>query len=138
MTDDRLRQFFDGLMAAFLDERLEDFQRHFVFPVVIYSVAGVTLVRDPAELLRITGLYRDALQETAMVATNYEFSEIEPPKNNRMRATLSFSDRGPDGERYSGSIVRYFLLDGSEGYKIEMMEYLEVPLGVSDVERIVH
>ncbi len=138
MEHDRLHQFFDSLMAAFLDERPEDFQKHFSFPVVIYSVAGVTMVRDPVELLRITGLYREALKEAAIVATNYEISDLEPPKNNRMRATLTFSDQNPDGTPFAGSVVRYFLFDGPDGYKIEMMEYLEVRLGVTDVERIVH
>jgi len=138
LIDDRLNLFFDGLMSAFLGERSEEFQSYFVFPVVIYSVAGVTVVREPEDLLRITGLYREALKETAMVATNYEISSHGPPRNNRLRATLSFSDFLPDGATYSGSVVQYYLVDGPEGYKIEMMEYLEVPLGISDVERIVH
>ncbi len=138
MKNDRLYRFFDGLMEAFLNERQEEFQRHFVFPVVVYSVAGVTLIRDPEELLRITGLYRDALRKTAMVATNFDIEKQDQPKNNRMRVTLSFSDNGPEGERYTGSVIRYFLHDGPSGYKIEMMEYLEVVLGVSELERIVH
>ncbi len=138
MDDDRLIQFFDGLQNAFLEGRFEDVQDHFVLPVVIYSVAGVTLARNTHELAALVRDFRSALATLNVSTTTFELSRHDMPKNGRMRVTVSFSDFDEDGVQVTGSVVRYFLLEKDGAQKIEMMEYLKEPLSPSVVEQIVH
>ena len=57
MGEDRLKRFVSELQESFLEGRWENFQQHFRFPVVIYSVIGVRLVRDAEELIHLMEQY---------------------------------------------------------------------------------
>ena len=62
----------------------------------------------------------------------------DPPTNNRMRATVRTVDLDATGTPVTSSTVRYFFVETDKGLAIEMIEYLEMPLPISDAEKIVH
>ncbi len=138
MEEEKLIQFFDGLQKAFLDGRFEDVERHFVVPLVVYSVAGVTLVRDSGEFAVLLRDFWNALTGLNVSSSKFELSQYDQPKNGRMRVTVTFSDFDADGTQVTGSEVRYFLLESDDGLKVEMIEYLREPFSPSVVENIVH
>lgn len=138
LDKDRLLQFFESLQQAFLENRLEDVQGYISLPLVIYSVAGVTLARDSEELLRMTQQFRDALGAVGVHSTTVEIAHHEPPKNQRIRTTVTYTDFDATGALVTRSVVRYFLVERDGTYQIEMMEYLHEPLSADVVEQIVH
>ena len=43
-----------------------------------------------------------------------------------------------EGKPVTGSTIRYFFVENEQGLAVEMLEYLEAPLPISDIEKIVH
>ncbi len=126
------------MQKAFRTGRLDDLSAFFVFPLVIYSPAGVTLVRDADQLLAMTEQYQETIRPLEIVTTEFQIEHRDVPFNSRFRATVRFTEFREDGKQVTSSLIRYFLIDRSGTYKIEMVEYLELPISVSEAERIVH
>ncbi len=138
MAEDRLKSFLVAFQNAFDEGRFSDIADFFTLPLVIYTVAGVTVVRNAEQLVSLTEQYHEAIGALEIASTTFQVQHRDLPYNRRLRATVRFTDLGEDGRVVTGSLIRYFLVEEGDRYKIEMLEYLEVPLPLSEVERIVH
>ena len=135
---EELQGFLMSIQSAFYERDLDTLFARFTLPLVVYSAAGVSLVRDEAEFERMTDDYRAALHSRAATHGALMIESQEPAVNNRLRVTVRTRDLDENETQVTGSLVRYFLFEGPEGFTVEMLEYLEVPLPLSEVEDIVH
>ena len=78
-----ITEFFDALQSDFLSEDLSQISRYFSFPVVVYSVVGVTVLRTREDLLRIARQYRNVLQSNGIFASRVSQIEQEASSNKR-------------------------------------------------------
>lgn len=138
MTKGDLNAFLTALQAAFLDGDWENVLSKFKIPFVIYSEAGVSLIRDAAHLSDVLQQYREALGQTGVASTALDVEHRDSPSDQRLRATVRITDFGEDGDEIRHSLIRYFLVVEGDSYKIEMLEYLKSSLSLSDIQRIVH
>lgn len=135
---DRLRSFLESLQGSFLAGELDEVLSFFTLPVVIYSVAGVTVLRDETEFLHTARQYHAALVAKAVVSSVLDIIERDHAVHNRSRVTVRIVDLDSRGSQVTTSLIRYFLMHTETSYRVEMMEYLEAPLSSDEIERIIH
>jgi len=133
-----LTAFLKRTQSAFYAGDAETLLGYFRLPLVIYSAAGVVLLRDREEFVRMVQDYRNALASMSVSAGRQTILSMDPLVNNRTRVTVRTVDQDETGAAVTGSTVRYFLLQTETGLIVEMMEYLESPMSISDIEKIVH
>ncbi len=138
MSDDNLTAFLEALQGAYREVQIKEISKFFSLPLVIYSAAGVAVIRDEVQLLSMTEQYRAAISALEVTSTLFQVEHRDLPVNRRLRATVRFTDFAEDGQPVTGSLIRYFLVEKDGSYKIEMLEYLEMPLPIEEVVRIVH
>lgn len=138
LTEDKLIQFLSSLRRLFREGPTEAIVDYFELPLVLYTVVGVTVIRDEADLMRIVGEYRAAMELLKVDHSSFEIQHRDPTNNRRLRATVRYTDYQADGRAVTGSLVRYFIVERNGSWKLEMIEYLEAPLPALEVERIVH
>lgn len=138
MTRDALEQFLQDMQAEFLAGDLKALVTRFSEPLVIYSLAGVLVLRTQEELLERSAQYRAAVLALSVVHSDVTVVARDEVMNNRMRATVRVVDFNMDGVPVTGSLIRYFLIKSNGSYVIEMVEYLENPLPPEAIERLVH
>ncbi|MDJ0640265.1 MAG: hypothetical protein QNJ20_15675 [Paracoccaceae bacterium] len=138
MDDEKLKDYFQSLRGAVLQGDFSAISQRFTLPLVVYSVAGVTLVRDEEELLRMFELYRSALMASQVANTETTIENVDQSNHGRRRVCVRFIDTDADGNGVTSSLIRYFLVNTPDGCKIEMMEYLESPIPLDEIKRIVH
>ncbi|MEM6387015.1 MAG: hypothetical protein AAF718_12355 [Pseudomonadota bacterium] len=138
MSKDKLNLFLNTLRENFLRENWDAACAAFNLPLVIYSDAGVVVLRREEQLLSMLCQYRKALGKTEVAARTLEVEHRDVPTNQRLRATVRFTDFGENGQKIRHSLIRYFLLEGQGSYKIEMVEFIETSLPMEDVQRIIH
>ena len=138
MERDELLEFLVEIQDAFYQRDLEFLLKRFSLPLVIYSAAGVTLVRDKAELERLTDDYRAALNAMSATHGTLTIRDQEQIMNNRLRVTIRAEDLDANDKPVTGALVRYFLFKDDTSYVVEMLEYLEAPIPIEQIEDIVH
>ena len=138
MDKNSLDTFFVELQAAFLEGDFQTLSSFYALPLVVYSLAGVRLVRDEFELVRLAREFLTALGSLGVTNSSLEVRAFDPPANRRTRVKLCGAGLDSAGNRVTGSLIRYFLLETDSGYKVEMVEYLQAPIPVQEVERILH
>ena len=138
LIQDELKAFLAELQSAFLAGNMANLLSYFQMPLVVYSAAGVTVLRDNAEFEKMTQDYMTALGELSVTQARQTILSRDPVVNNRQRVTVRTVDLNEAGQPVTSSTVRFFLVLGELGYSVEMLEYLEAPLPISDVEKIVH
>lgn len=138
MDQDSFKVFLNRLQDAFFEGRIEEITSYMTLPLVVYTVAGVTLLRTPEELIAMAGQYRAAIVGLSVSSSQSEIVEWTPPVNQRLRATVRSLDFDSSGRMVTSSLVRYFLVVTATGCRIEMMEYLEAPLPPEEMEWLVH
>ena len=138
MEDKKLKDYFQSLRAAVIQGDFSAMSQRFTLPLVVYSVAGVTLVRDEEELLRMFELYRAALTASQVAKTETTIDNVDQSNFGRRRVCVRFVDTDADGNVVTSSLIRYFLVKTPNGCKIEMLEYLESPIPLDEIKRIVH
>jgi hypothetical protein len=134
----KLIEFLTRLQDAFLDGRMEELGSLVTLPLVVYTVAGVTVLRTPDEMTEMAVEYRGAIVGLSVTQSRIELVEWSAPVNRRVRALARTVDFDATGRFVTSSLVRYFLVETDAGFRIEMMEYLEAPLPPDEVERLVH
>ena len=138
MDGEKLHRFFGSVHSVFLKGDLKDFAKFVAFPMVIYSIGGVIVIRTAGELVPVLQGYRDAFADKGATSVTFEIEGHDEPKNQRMRVVINNTYDLADKAAALRSRVRFFLiLDGDE-FRIEMMEYLEAPFPLSDIGRIIH
>ena len=138
LLKDQLHSFLAEMQIAFVEGRFQEIAANFVFPLVVYTPVGVTLIRNPDQFAQVSSLYRDAIIALDVASSDIRIEECDQPRNRRFRVTARFTDFNAEGTHVTGSLIRYFMIEDSDSFKVEMMEYLELPIPISDVERIVH
>ncbi len=82
--------------------------------------------------------YRSALLAMSVVKSEFDILSFDQLHNNRQKVKVRVVYYDADGNAVTTSLVRYFLLLNPDGYVVEMLEYIEMPLPLADVEKIVH
>ncbi|MEM7724469.1 MAG: hypothetical protein AAF376_19165 [Pseudomonadota bacterium] len=137
-SDGVLQGYFEALQDVFHARNVSEIPEFFVFPLVIYTPVGVTLVRDTEHFQSIVDQYRQALGARGVAQTALQVERKSVLSNQRMQAVVRYTDLSEDGEVIASTVALYFLMKRNDTYKIEMLEYLELPLPLEAVERIVH
>jgi len=135
---DDLTKFMQSLQNAFDSDDLTAVYPFFSLPLIVYSLAGVTVLRTEDELLHIAKDYRSTLKAHGMVSTTIAVVEQDAKVNRRQRVTVSYRNLTADGEFVASTLIRYFLHQRDGALVIEMLEYIEAPLPPEDVVRIAH
>ena len=138
MTRDGLSEFLETIQRAFLSGETDVLGTHFVWPLVVYTMAGVTVIRDEKDFSEKAGQYLAALRALSVASSSLSVEQREPLMNNRFKATVRVTDYNANGDQVVGSLIRYFLVQNQSVLKVEMLEYVETPLTAVEVERIVH
>lgn len=138
MTRDALEKFMQDMQAEFLAGNLHAFAKRFSEPLVIYSLAGVLVLRTQQDFITRSDQYRAAVLAMSVVHSDVTIVSRDEVMNNRMRATIRVVDFNENGVPVTGSLIRYFLIKDAGAFKIEMVEYLENPLPPEEIERLVH
>ncbi|MCG6884396.1 MAG: hypothetical protein LJE62_11650 [Silicimonas sp.] len=134
----KLDSFFADLQSAMVDGDMELLASHFVFPMVIYTVAGVSVLREDSDLLKVVREYRQSLKALGVAQSKLCVQQSDILVNHRRRATVRITEMNAEGGAITGSLIRYFLVESDGRYRIEMMEILEAALPTPEVERILH
>ena len=137
MTRDDINTFLDDLQSAFYAGDAEELLGFISLPLVVYTLAGVSLLRDKPEFEAMVRDYRAALTAMNVVRGVKTIEALEPPTNNRQRVTVRNIDYNDDGQAVTGSLIRYFLAITPRGCVVEMLEYIEAPLPIETVEHLV-
>ena len=138
MTRDELTECLSEVRRAFYTGDVEALAEMMCLPLVVYSAVGVVVLRSREEFARMVEDYRAAIVAMNVVDGRQTILSRDPPTNNRMRATVRTVDLDATGTPVTSSTVRYFFVKTDNGLAIEMIEYLEMPLPISDAEKIVH
>ncbi|MEM1236659.1 MAG: hypothetical protein AAF230_03565 [Pseudomonadota bacterium] len=138
VSDDVLEAYFKELQDVFHGQGSKEIPDFFAFPLVIYTPVGVTLVQNTRQFQSIVSAYREALGSRGVVKTELLVEGQAALSDQRLQATVRYTDLGEDGHVIASTVAKYFLMRHGDRYKIEMLEYLELPLSLSEVERIVH
>ncbi len=138
MIQDEIRAFLASIQSAFYAGDLHALLGHFQFPLVVYTAAGVAVLRDGDQFEAMAQDYLSALKALSITHGRQSILTRDPMINGRQRITVRNVDLNALDEPVTGSTVRYFLLRTSDAYMVEMLEYLEMPLPVPDVEKILH
>ena len=138
MEQESFIEFLNRLQDTFLEGRVEEITSFVTMPLVIYTVAGVTVLRTPEELTAIAEQYRAAIVGLSVTNSQIEIVEWTASVNQRVRATARAVNFDSAGRLVTSSLIRYFVVLADSGCRIEMIEYLEAPLPPEEVERLVH
>ena len=139
VSEQELKCFLLAVQEAFLALDFDVLRSKFLLPLVVYSAAGVLLIKDKAGFRDHAGRYLDALLANGVRMSDCQIVEIDALNNRRFRSTVRWTDFRSSGEPVSRSLIRYFMIeDTADVWKIEMMEYVELPISISEAERIIH
>ena len=138
MTRDELTEFLDEVRCAFYAGDVDALVKLMRLPLGVYSAVGVVVLRNREEFARMVEDYRAAIVALEVVDGRQTILSLDPAVNNRMRATVRNVDVNAEGKPVTGSTIRYFFVENEQGLAVEMLEYLEAPLPISDIEKIVH
>ncbi len=139
MTEESIKPFLERTREAFFGGDLKALAEYFVWPLVVYSPVGVLVIKDQDQFVAVSGQFLAALAEYSIASGTCVILEREPMRNRRTRVTVHWTELTADGSPVATSTIRYFLLMPEEGiWRIEMMEYLEIPIPIETAERIVH
>ncbi|MGI9395187.1 MAG: hypothetical protein ACR2OY_11120 [Boseongicola sp.] len=139
MTTDNLKPFLHETREALFDGDLDALAQNCVLPLVVYSPAGVLVIKDREHFLAVSEAYRQALAEHPITQGSCVIVSLDPMRNRRTRVTAHWTDMDSNNTPLVSSTIRYFLLMPSPNvWKIEMLEYLEIPIPIETAERIIH
>ena len=138
VTQDNTEEFLSRVNAAFMAVDMDALSRCFAVPLVVYTKAGVIVVKDGSDLERVVTRYRHALSASSVVSSSIRIEAQETPANGRLRVLCRTFGYDAEGKAVSTSVVRYFLLQRADRLEVEMIEYVATPLSLEDVEKIVH
>lgn len=139
VSDENLMRFLLQVQAAFRASDIDLLRQKFVLPFVVYSAAGILLIKDDAGFQDHSNRYLEALHSNGVEMSDCEIIDVDAVNNRRFRATARWTDFAASGKPVSRSLVRYFLIEErTEIWKIEMMEFVELPFSISEAERVIH
>lgn len=133
-----LQDYFIQLQSHFLKGELPKLETFFSYPLVVYTAVGIVIVRNETQHARLTEKYRAALVEMEVTDSVVELQSYDWLDQDRLRATVAFEDLNAERQVVTESVVRYFLVQNSGRFQIEMVEYLKSPLPENTVSRIIH
>lgn len=139
VSEEELRRFLLLAQEMFLGRDIDSLSMRFVLPFVVYSAAGILVIKDAAGFRDHTSRYLSALHAENIKMSECSIADIILVSDQRFHATVRWTDFGEDGQLCSSSLIRYFMIeDGGGQWKIEMMEFVEMPITLSQAERVIH
>ena len=139
LSEDNLKAFLELSRQALFEYDFDTLSDCFVLPLVVYSPAGVLVVKDQDHFREVSGAYRAALAEHPIAHGRCDILEREPMRNRRTRVTAHWTEMDSKHTPLVTSTIRYFLLmPKPDFWMIEMLEYLEIPIPIETAERIIH
>ena len=136
---DDLLPFLEEVQRAFLADDIDALTHHCRMPFVVYTLAGVGILHDAQEFVRVAQLYRAALSPLGIAESKCSIRHRSLITNGRMTATARWTDFDEHGAAVSRSLVRYFLVRTRDHrWQIEMLEYGEMAVSVEDAKSIIH
>lgn len=139
VSEEVLSRFLLEAQENFLGHDIKALKARFVLPFIVYSAAGVLLIKDEAEFLDHASRYLQELRADDIEMSECQIKDIAIVSDQRFHATVRWMDFGDEGQICSSSLIRYFMIEEAEGHwKIEMMEFVEMPISISQAERVIH
>ena len=139
MTTDNLKSFLEKTRQALFDSDFDALAQNCVMPLVVYSPAGVLVIKDRDHFLAVSSAYRAALADHPITQGKCDIISLDPMRNRRTRVTAHWTEMDANSTPLVSSKIRYFLLmPRPELWMIEMLEYLEMPIPLETAERIIH
>lgn len=138
MTQDQVRIFLEQMLIDFTSGRIDLICSRMTLPLVVYTVAGATVLRTEDELKAMVRQYHATVKATNQPYTSVEIVTMETPQPDRVRVTARSHGKNAEGAPLVPTLIRYFLIADGDSFLIEMLEYLEAPLPPEDIQNIVH
>ena len=139
MSTDNLISFLEETRKALFENDFEALSKYIIMPLVVYSPAGVLVVKDLEHFLAVSSSYREALAVHAITHGKCTILERDPMRNRRTRVTAHWTELDAEDTPLVTSTIRYFIwMPKPDRWMIEMLEYLEIPIPIEAVERIIH
>ena len=138
MAHDELDGFLSRLYATFMAMDIEALAEFFSNPLVIYTKAGLRVVRDTAGLEVFVRRYHEELAVLMVTSGELRIESRETPHDGRMRVLVRTFGYDAEGRSVSTTLLRFFVVQSPAGFKVEMIEYISSPLSLATVEKIVH
>ena len=139
VSEEGLTKFLLQVQEMFLGRDLDALSTRFVLPFVVYSAAGILLIKDEESFRDHTSRYLYALHAENIGKSECAIRDIVLVSDQRFHASVRWMAFAEDGQLMSSSLIRYFMIeDGSGRWKIEMMEFVELPITLSQAERVIH
>lgn len=139
MLDEPLKEFLRKVRNAFFEGDFETLSGLCAVPLVVYSAAGVTTLKDRQALVELADRYRKLLASYPITHGACRIVQHDPTINRRLRVTARWDEFGEDNTPLTSSLVRYFLIEtGPNEWLIEMLEYLEMAVSLEDAQQILH
>lgn len=136
---DQLLAFLLQVQKQFLQNDIVSLRTNIVLPLVVYTAAGILLIRDEEGFLDRATRYLQALHAENIRMSECLIKDVVQVSSSRFHATVRWKDFGDGGKLCSSSLIRYFMIEDTDGrWKIEMMEFVEMPITVSQAEHIIH
>ena len=139
MSADSLQSFLERTRQALFDNDFDALAQYCIMPLVVYSPAGVLVIKDRDHFLAVSSAYRAALAAHPITQAKCVIINRDPMRNRRTRVTAHWTEMDAKSTPLVSSTIRYFLLKPEPGHwMIEMLEYLEMPIPIETAERIIH
>ena len=123
-----------ALATAFRDGRLDRIPEHYIYPLAIYSPAGLWIEASPQETGDVIFLRRAAALKAGMVDLRLTIREIADVEGERQRVGVTWEFLGPGDLTIARSVLNYVCRRCADGaVRVEMIDFSE--LAFSEVGR---
>ncbi len=135
----RTKEFLERILSAFVLGEFDALAADFDTPTVIYSAAGLFILNSPDEFSKIFVGYKKLLDDREIVQSSYRIIDQGPVVNRRLKVTAEFTKSHFQGNKTVKSTVKFFLrVLGCGNLRIEMLEYISLPVAVEDIAQALH
>lgn len=141
--EDRAIEFLMAARKAMFGRDFEQLAKILTVPWVVYTPVGVLVVENEEMQRLVIDRFTDALSALDIATGHALVIDKSEPGTDRLRITIQWVELDADDRPVAGSRVRYFLVAANpvvtgHPWKIEMLEFIELPLPIDDVKNIIH
>jgi hypothetical protein len=116
-----------ALATAFREGRLDGLSDHYIYPLAIYSPAGLWIEASPQETADVIFLRRAAAVQAGMADLRLTIGEIAEVEGERQRVGVTWEFLGSGGVPLARSVLNYFCRRCADGaLRVEMIDFSEL------------
>lgn len=116
-----------ALVAAFVEGRLENLPRHYVYPLAVFLPDGVRIEMTPDVTTEKIFARRAAAMREGMRDVRLRIADVREVPNGRVTVDLSWEFVDVNGQPIDRSTMRYFCRRDPDGsVRVEMIEFSEI------------